>query len=102
MSESAELPRQRSLRARCRHPWAEQAQFACADIDRSICSRFQRVASRHPDHFAILTRDEQLTYRQLNEASERVAQAVLRRRGPASEPVAVLAQHGIPAAIATL
>jgi amino acid adenylation domain-containing protein len=102
MFESAELLRHRALQARCRHPECEGTDFARDEIEQSIPARFEKMASRHPDHLSVKSPDSQLTYRQLDESANRLAHAILRLRGPGAEPVGVFLEHGAAAVVATL
>src|SRR5262245_62159221 len=102
MRESAELLRHRSLQARCMHPRGEWTEIASDDIETSVPARFDKMVARQPDRLAVKSNDGELTYRELDESSNRLACAILRQRGPAAEPVGVLAQQGVTAVVATL
>jgi amino acid adenylation domain-containing protein len=67
---------------------AEFVPFPDADVDASIPLRFQRQVVRHPDRLAIKTRTRQLSYHELEWESNRLAQAIWRRRGDGQEPIA--------------
>ena len=57
----------------------EHHEFAERDIETSIVSRFERQVDAFPDRVALKAFDELLTYSDLDKASNRVANAVLRR-----------------------
>jgi amino acid adenylation domain-containing protein len=76
--------------------------FHKADIEQSITDRFEQQVVRYAQHLAVKTRDQQLTYDELNTAANRVAQAILARRGAREEPVALLFAPGTAAIVAML
>ena len=76
--------------------------FKTTDIEQSIPERFERLVQKHPDRPAIKSRDQALTYDELNRAGNRVAQAILARHGEGEEPIAVLLEQGIPALVTIL
>ena len=86
--------RQRALQARCVHPTGTPTPFPRAEIEQSIPDRFERQAHRHADRLAIRTRDEGLTYGELDRAANGLAHAFLGQCGPAPEPVALFFPHG--------
>src|SRR5205085_12217372 len=99
---SAELLRHRALAARCRHPLGGRIEISHDDLDLSIGARFERVAAKQPDRIAVDSADASLTYRQLDEAANRLARAILNLLGPQSASVGVLAQHNANTIIAML
>ena len=56
----------------------------------------------YPKRLAVKTRSHQFTYDELNRAANRLAHAILARRGGGSEPVALVLEHGAPLIVATL
>lgn len=74
--------------------------FTDEDLRGTIAQRFRKVAAAFPDSLALQTRERSCTYRELDEATDRVATAILHRRGFASEPIAVSAADHIDLAIA--
>ena len=75
--------------------------FPPEDVERSIPERFEEQVRRHPGRIAIKSGGRALTYDALNRAANRLAHAILRRRGMGSEPVALILEHG-PAMVAGL
>lgn len=69
-------------------------EFNHADIEASIGDRFERQARKYPGRIAVKTQSQSLTYDELNRASNRVAHAIVARRGNANEPVALLFKQG--------
>lgn len=60
----------------------------------SIVSRFREVAAAAPERLAIQGEDAAYTYGALQRESSRIANALLERLGPGSEPVALLTPYG--------
>jgi amino acid adenylation domain-containing protein len=102
MLESTDRQRQRLLQARCQHPQGGWTEFARGDIERSIPDRFEKLATKNPTHLALVSKDTELTYHELDASANQLAHAILGQRGPDAEPVGVLAGHGCPAVKATL
>ena len=71
-------------------------------LQHSLVDRFEYIAAYFPDQIAVRSGEQSLTYRQLNEASNRLAHAIIRLRGTQSEPVAFILEHGAAAIIAML
>ena len=69
--------------------------FARAAIEQSIPERFQSRVRRHPDRLALAFGSVALSYEALDRTANRIAHAVLERRGAEEEPVA-LAMRGDP------
>jgi amino acid adenylation domain-containing protein len=70
--------------------------------DLSVHQLFEQQAARTPDAIALICRDEQITYRSLNDRANRLAH-YLRRRGVRAESlVAVCLQRSIPMVAALL
>ena len=76
--------------------------FAKSDIVQSIPERFEQQVQRVPHRLAVQTASHQLTYTMLNRLANRVAHAILSRRRPATEPVALLLDQGAPLIAAIL
>lgn len=68
----------------------------------TIPGRFVTLARRYPDRQAAYDTASLFTYRQLDEASNRLANALLSRRGPSNEIVALMITAGTGAVIAAL
>jgi amino acid adenylation domain-containing protein len=63
--------------------------------ERSIPERFERIVRAYPDRLALSMGERSLTYSELNAYSNRIARTILKKRGPGSEPIALLFEHGI-------
>jgi amino acid adenylation domain-containing protein len=77
-------------------------EFPRADLDAPIGELFERRAARHPDWPAVKGRGGSFTYAELDAAANRVARAILDRRGPVNEPVALMFEHDAPVLAAIL
>lgn len=73
--------------ARANPPFDE---FTPQELEGSITERFEHIAAKYPDAIAVKSQGKQLTYAELNRAANRLARALVARRGQASEPVALL------------
>jgi len=76
--------------------------FPIGRTEQSIPSRFAECLASHPDRPAVIARDGQLDYRQLDRASERLAYRLHALGGEAGSPVLLLATQGARAVVATL
>ncbi|SEL54946.1 non-ribosomal peptide synthetase, partial [Nitrosovibrio tenuis] len=68
--------------------------FSGQAIEQSIGSRFREQAERYRDSIAVHTKNEQLTYTQLEKLSNRIANALLALRGTGEERIALYFHHG--------
>lgn len=87
---------QQAIRDRCFHPTGTFIEFKKVAMERSITERFEQQVRLYPDRLAIKGGGYELTYRQLNQAANRVAVAVLAQQGDGDEPVALLLDQGAP------
>jgi acyl carrier protein len=72
-------PEQRAIRAKCFHPSGDFVEFKKEEIEQSIPERFEKIVRVFPDHMAVKSKNQTLTYGQLNKAANQVANAVLAR-----------------------
>ena len=63
-------------------------------MKQSIPERFEKIVGRYPERLAAKTRDCSLSYKELNEASNRIAHALLTQRAR-NDSVALLFEHGV-------
>src|SRR6185503_10781293 len=77
-------------------------EFEKAEIEQSISDRFEKQVERSPDSLAIKTRNHRFTYRELNEAANRVAHTLFAKRGRREEPAVLLLEQGAPLIAAIL
>ncbi len=70
------------------------------DVEQSITARFKRQVAKYPDRLAVKTKGSRLTYAELNESANRLAHAILGKRGQGQEPIALLLENGAPIMVA--
>ena len=98
-----ELPSdQQAIRERCFHPSGTFVEFKREEIDQSIPERFEKIVLHYPDRIAVQTKNNTLTYFDLNRAANRIAHAVLAERGEKDEPVVTLVDQDTDAMAALL
>jgi amino acid adenylation domain-containing protein len=76
--------------------------FEEEETEQSISQRFEHQVSSYPNRLAVKTRHHRLSYRTLNEVANRVARALLAKRGEGTESIALLFDHDAPLIAATL
>lgn len=76
--------------------------FPRAALEQSISARFGRIADRWPDRLAVKMGSDAWSYAELDQASNRVAHAILDRLGPGNEPVVILLPQGVEQVAAVL
>ena len=103
MTSPADLPpEQQALRAACFHPTEPFVEFREEEIEQSIAARFEDQARRHSHRLAVKTKEDRWSYAELNRAANRIAHAILARRGEGFEHVAMILRHGATAIAAVL
>jgi non-ribosomal peptide synthetase component F len=75
-------PEQEAIRAKCFHPSGTFVEFPEGEIELSIPERFEKIVGTFPDRLALKSKNCALTYRQLNEAVNRVTGASTMARSP--------------------
>jgi non-ribosomal peptide synthetase component F len=95
-------PEKEAIRAKCFHPSGAFSEFKKEDIERSIPHRFEQMVAKYAGRVAVKDRTRQLTYAELNQSANCVAQAILAQRGEVQEPVALLLPKGTPLVVAIL
>ncbi|HTN70672.1 MAG TPA: amino acid adenylation domain-containing protein [Methylomirabilota bacterium] len=95
-------PEQRAIWAKCVHPSGALFEFDRDEIDQSIPERFEKIVRLHPGRIAVKVGAHSLTYDELNQTANRIARAILDRRGEKQEPVVLLFEQGIQAITAML
>jgi amino acid adenylation domain-containing protein len=76
--------------------------FQSEEVEQSIAQRFTEQVRRYPDRLAVKSREQRLTFRELNEQANRLANALLAWRGGAAEPIALLCGHNARLAASVL
>jgi len=87
---------QQALRERCGHPTGTFIGFDRSEVEGSLVARFERQVARDPHRLAVKSRTARLTYAELDETANRVAHAILGRRGARPEPIALLFPKDAP------
>ena len=77
-------------------------EFQDSELEQSVPERFEKQVARYPERLAARGARYQFTYRQLNAAANRIARAILERRGPGEEPVGILLDNDALAVAAIL
>ena len=95
-------PEQQAIRAKCFHPSGSFVEFDKEEVEQSIPDRFEQMVRRYPERIAVKTKNYTLTYAELNRMANRVARAILARRGEGEEPIALLLEHDAPMVAAIL
>ena len=97
-------PAQQAIRNRCAHPTGLFVPMTRADIDQSIPSRFERQVEKHGPRPAVRTKDESLSYDDLNCAANRIARSIVARHGSpkGQRQVALLLENDAPMIAAML
>ena len=95
-------PEQEAIRARCFHPSGSFIEFRKEEIEQSIPSRFEQMVRKYPERIAVRAKSSSLTYEALNWAANRVARAILARRGEGEEPIALQLEQGAPMIVAII
>lgn len=100
--DDIDFAHQQSMQSRSVRPTNAFVEFKKEEIDQSIPDRFEKQVDRYPDRIAIKTRNQELTYKTLNQAANRVARSILNQRGKGEEPVALILENGAPMIAAIL
>jgi amino acid adenylation domain-containing protein len=77
-------------------------EFPVEEIEQSISDRFEQQVERFPDRIAVKTGAAELTYAELDDWANRIASAILARRGEKPEPVGLLLEQGVSSIAAIL
>ena len=90
-------PSQELLQAKCFHSTGTFVEFNKDEIEQSIPKRFEQQARKYSNRTAVVTRNQTLTYDQLNQGVDRLAGAILHQRGGRQEPIALLLEQSASA-----
>jgi len=71
-----------------------------SDLERSVTDRFERVVRQYPHRLAVKSREQQLTYAELNQAANQLAHAIVAAQGTSNEAVAVVMDQGVDMVVA--
>jgi amino acid adenylation domain-containing protein len=95
-------PEQQAIRAKCFHSTGTFIEFTKDEVEQSIPERFEKIVAKYPERLAVKGGNRSLTYTALNQAANRIARTIVAKRGPGSEPIALLFEHGIDVVAAIL
>ncbi|MFL6515422.1 MAG: non-ribosomal peptide synthetase [Chthoniobacterales bacterium] len=93
---------QQDIRHRCFHPAGDFSEFPPDAIKGTVLERFSEILREFPNHIAVKTPTSELTYQQLDEASDRVARAISARSSDMAAPVALIFPNGAAFVVASL
>lgn len=94
-----------SVRTEVRDSNTRYAGFDKREIEQAVCARFEEQVRKYPERPALRTHRTALTYRELNQAANRIAREIVQRCGKGSQHIAILASddaHTIAAIIGIL
>jgi len=91
-----------SVEYRIVSPTNDFIRFEDAEVQQSIPSRFEKQVAKYPDRLAVKTKTQQFTYDELNKVANRVARAILEKRGEGQETIALVMEHGASIVVALL
>jgi len=77
-------------------------EFTRAALEGSISDRFEQQVCQYSHKTALKAGKDQLTYTTLNQAANRIAHAILAKRGTQAEPVALMLEQGAWPVVAIL
>jgi amino acid adenylation domain-containing protein len=69
--------------------------FSKEELEQSIPERFEKIVRLYPDHIAVKTETQGVSYAELNAMANRVAREIVKRQGTESEPVGLLIDKGV-------
>ena len=96
LNHESNLPtEQRAIEAKGGDSSATFGEFSKEEIEQSIPARFEKIVQRYPQRLAVKMGDRELSYDELNRYANRIARGILQTRGPGSEPIALLFDHGL-------
>ena len=83
-------------------PTNEFVPFEKEEINQSIPDRFERQVRKYPSHIAVKTRNDTLTYVDLNKTANRIGRAVLARGKSGAQSIGLLLEKDAPMIAAML
>jgi amino acid adenylation domain-containing protein len=80
----------------------EFVSFELKDVDQSIAGRFQQQARKYPNHMAIRTKDQTITYLELNRSANQISRAILAECKNGMGVIGLLLEKNVPMIAAML
>lgn len=102
LTQAQFLANQQRLRQPLEQRMAAADRFDWQAPGHTVTGRVAEMTARYPDRTAVLDESQSLTYRQLDRASNRVANGLLAERGPGLEIVSLLLSPGAQAVVTSL
>lgn len=99
---SEEYLRQQAIQARSFHPTGAWEAFPQSALASSIVARFEEMVARYPDRLAVKSQRLTLTYAQLNQVANVVADQLLVTLPDTKQPFVICCQHDVPALVAAI
>jgi amino acid adenylation domain-containing protein len=81
---------QTAIRAKCFHPSGTFVEFKPNDIERSIPDRFEQIARHYPNRIAIKSRNETITFDELNRSANQIARKILTQQCQHTDTIGLL------------
>lgn len=89
------LDQQQVIEDFCFHLQGGFKPFERDGIEDSISARFEKQVEKFPDCLAVKAENQELTYAQLNQVANHIAQTILARHKDNDAPIALLIEHGV-------
>lgn len=90
------------IRSKCFHPTGTFVEFPKEDTEKSIPERFEKIVRMYPNRIGVKARTQQMTYAELNDVANRLADILVAQLGGGQGPVGLLFPKGIPLIVAIL
>jgi len=100
--QNREDPPRSGLTRKIQSPNGAGVSFPADEVEGSIVQRFEKIVLTGPGRIAVKFESQVLTYDAVNDWANRIARAVIERRGTGSEPIALLFGPGAHAIAALL
>jgi amino acid adenylation domain-containing protein len=83
-------------------PNNEFIRFEKREVDQSIADRFQQQVRKYPNHVAIKTKGQTVTYSELNQAANQMGRAILTQSKNGTSAIGLLLEKNVPMIAAML
>jgi acyl-coenzyme A synthetase/AMP-(fatty) acid ligase/thioesterase domain-containing protein/acyl carrier protein len=102
MAEGPSYAQQKEIRVRIQHPTGRHLPLSEEEQARPLLERWVRVVNEFGENVAVEDANRKVTYAEVNLLSNRVAHALVARRGSTAEPVALLFETEVDMPIGAL